>query len=90
MTEAELCIKDCVESIETDQFSDDELKDATLAVDAAGVAYSDLLEELAVTDEGVEMLNGVRKAMQPILESLRLELKVVSETNGSEATDSED
>ena len=74
--EAELCIKDTHESKATEYF-DDDLKTAKIAVENVGVAYSELLEELALTDKGVGLLNEVRKAYAPAVESLRQELKKI-------------
>jgi hypothetical protein len=74
--DARLCIRDCSESKATGQF-DEELVSAKLAVDTVGVAYSELLEELALTDKGVQLLNEVRKVYSPAVESLRQELKCV-------------
>jgi hypothetical protein len=52
-----------------------------VAVDAAAVAYSELLEELALTPEGVEILNGIRKLYAPMVESLRQEFNNIGEAN---------
>ena len=75
-TDARLCMKDCNESAETEYFNE-ELESAKLAVENAGVAYSELLEELALTDEGVQLLNEVRKIYSPLVESLRDELRKI-------------
>mmetsp|Transcript_10987 Transcript_10987/g.24247 ORF Transcript_10987/g.24247 Transcript_10987/m.24247 type:complete len:151 (+) Transcript_10987:285-737(+) len=78
--DAQLCIKDCGESIETEDFGED-IQSANIAVDAAGVAYSELLEELALTDEGVEVLNEVRRLrLYDRMASLRQELKNIGKT----------
>ena len=74
--EAQSCISDCADSLKTEHY-EEELESAKFAVEAAGVAYSELLEELAVIDGGVEVLNEVRKIHSPAVESLRQELKKV-------------
>jgi len=74
-TEAKLCIKDCDESTESD--FNDEFESAKLAVDSAAIAFSELIEELASTDEGVPLLNEIRKLYAPSIESLRAELKAL-------------
>eukprot|EP01082_Thalassiosira_pseudonana_P010788 g10701.t1 g10701 contig4:2374093-2374799(+) len=73
-TEARLCMQDCFESIETEYFAE-ELQSAKMAVETAGMAYSELLEELAITDEGIPLLNEIRKLYAPAVESLRQELR---------------
>jgi hypothetical protein len=78
--EARLCIQDCGESFSIDEFNE-EVHTAKVAVDAAGVAYSELLEELALTPKGVELLNGVRKLYAPMVESLRHEFNNIGEAN---------
>jgi hypothetical protein len=78
--EARLCIQDCGESFSIDEFNE-ELQTAKVAVDAAGVAYSELLEELALTTEGVEVLNEVRKLYGPLVDSLRHEFGKIGEAN---------
>lgn len=75
--EARLCIRDCAETTETKAF-DEELQSAQIAVNAAGVAYSELLEELALTNEGVGVLNEVRKGYASMVDSLRQELKNIT------------
>ncbi|KAL3784891.1 hypothetical protein HJC23_012494 [Cyclotella cryptica] len=72
-TEAKLCIQDCDESAETN--FDEEFESAKMAVDSASIAYSELLEELALTEEGIPMLNEIRKMYAPSVENLREELK---------------
>jgi hypothetical protein len=57
------------------------VRTAKVAVDAAAVAYSELLEELALTPEGVEILNGIRKLYAPMVESLRQEFNNIGEAN---------
>lgn len=79
--EAQLCIQDCGES-EATEYHEDDLQTAKSAVDKAGVAYSELLEELALTDKGVGLLNEVRKAYAPAVESLRQELKKIVPQEG--------
>lgn len=81
--EARLCIGDCAESIERNDF-DEELLSAKIAVNAAGMAYSELLEELALTDEGVGVLNEVRKSHASVVESLRQELQNIAKSNDEE------
>ncbi len=78
--EARLCIKDCVESFSIDEFNE-EVRTAKVATDAASMAYSELLEELALTPEGVEVLNGIRKLYAPMVESLRHEFNNIGEAN---------
>ena len=80
--EARSCIKDCAETT-SDNF-DEELQSAKLAVDVANVTYSELLEELAVTNEGVEVLNDVRKLYAPEVEELRQELKRIQKVDDGE------
>ncbi len=67
-------MQDCFESIETEYFAE-ELQSAKMAVETAGMAYSELLEELALTDEGIPLLNEIRKLYAPAVESLRQELR---------------
>jgi hypothetical protein len=67
-------MQDCFESIETEYFAE-ELQSAKMAVETAGMAYSELLEELAITDEGIPLLNEIRKLYAPAVESLRQELR---------------
>ena len=81
--EAQLCIQECGESIQTPDFNE-ELQNAKIAVDAAGVAFSELLEELALTDEGVEVLNEVRKIYAPEVEGLREKLKNIVKPDDEE------
>ncbi len=76
-SDARLCIQDCREYIATEHYNE-ELHFAKAAVDATGVAYSELLEELAPSPEGVEVLNEVRKLYAPVLESLKQELNKIS------------
>lgn len=45
------------------------------ATDSASIAYSELLEELALTEEGIPLLNEIRKMYAPSVENLREELK---------------
>ncbi len=87
--EARLCIKECGETIATKEF-DEELQSASVAVDAAGMAYSELLEELALTNEGIEVLNEVRKVYSPAVELLREELKKLKHVDEAEGEDGED
>lgn len=47
-------------------------------MDATGVAYSELLEELALSAEGVSVLNDIRKLYAPVMESLKQELNKIS------------
>ena len=82
--EARLCIRDCAEIETTSANFDEELQSAKLAVDVANVTYSELLEELAVTNEGVEVLNDVRKLYAPEVEELRQELKRIQKVNDGE------
>lgn len=79
-SEARLCIQDCGESSSKDDFNE-ELQTAKVAVDAAGMAYSDLLEELALHPEGVEVLNEVRKLYAPLVESVKQEFYKIGEAN---------
>merc|ERR1719148_49440 len=58
-TEAQLCLKDCVEPANAANF-EEELRSAARAVDNAELAHSELLEELASRD-CVRLLNEVRK-----------------------------
>jgi len=81
--EAQLCIQDVRESIETDHF-EEELQCAEMAVGNAGIAYSELLEELALTNEGVQLLNEVRKVVAPAIESLREELRHIGKLKSKE------
>lgn len=76
-SDARLCIQDCREYIATEHYNE-ELHFAKAAVDSTGVAYSELLEELALSPEGVEVLNEVRKLYAPVLESLKQELNKIS------------
>ena len=76
-SDARLCIQDCREYIATEHYNE-ELNFAKAAVDATGVAYSELLEELALSPGGVEVLNEVRKLYAPVLESLKQELNKIS------------
>lgn len=76
-SDARLCMQDCRELIATDHYNE-ELHFAKIAVDATGVAYSELLEELALSAEGVEVLNEVRKLYAPVMESLKQELNNIS------------
>lgn len=78
-SDARLCIQDCREFIATDHYNE-ELHFAKLAVDTTGVAYSELLEELALSPEGVEVLNEVRKLYSPVMESLKQELNKISKS----------
>ena len=55
-----------------------------MAVGNAGTAYSELLEELAITNEGVQLLNEVRKLVAPAIESLREELRHIGTLNNEE------
>lgn len=82
--EAQLCIQDVMESLETDYF-EEELHCAEVAVGNAGIAYSELLEELALTNEGVQLLNEVRKVVAPAIESLREELRSIGKLKSKEA-----
>lgn len=82
--EARSCIKDCAEIETTSDNFDEELQSAKLAVDVANVTYSELLEELAVTNEGVEVLNDVRKLYAPEVEELRQELKRIQKVDDGE------
>ena len=82
--EARSCIQDCAEIETTSDNFDEELQSAKLAVDVANVTYSELLEELAVTNEGVEVLNDVRKLYAPEVEELRQELKRIQKVNDGE------
>jgi hypothetical protein len=78
--EARLCIQDCSESFSLDEFNE-ERQTAKVAVDAAGMALTDLLEELALHCEGVEVLNEVRKVYAPLVESVRHEFNNIGEAN---------
>lgn len=71
--EAQLCIQDCTESINTTHFKE-ELQSATKAVENADLAYSELLEELASQDR-VQLLNEVRRLYASEVESGREELR---------------
>eukprot|EP00573_Skeletonema_grethae_P000829 CAMPEP_0201686096 /NCGR_PEP_ID=MMETSP0578-20130828/664_1 /ASSEMBLY_ACC=CAM_ASM_000663 /TAXON_ID=267565 /ORGANISM="Skeletonema grethea, Strain CCMP 1804" /LENGTH=173 /DNA_ID=CAMNT_0048170097 /DNA_START=265 /DNA_END=786 /DNA_ORIENTATION=+ len=82
--EAQLCIHDARESFETEHF-EEELHCAEMAVGNAGIAYSELLEELALTNEGVQLLNEVRKVVAPAIESLREELRHIEKLKSTEA-----
>ena len=55
-----------------------------MAVGNASIAYSELLEELALTDEGVQLLNEVRKVVAPAIESLREELRHIGKLKSTE------
>ena len=46
-----------------------------LSPDSASIAFSELLEELALTDEGIPLLNEIRKIYAPSVEDLRADLK---------------
>ena len=81
--EAQLCIQDAKESLETEHF-EEELQCAEMAVNNAGMAYSELLEELALTNEGVQLLNEVRKMVAPAIESLREELRHIEKLKSTE------
>ena len=81
--EAQLCIQDVRESLETDHF-DEELQCAEMAVGNAGIAYSELLEELALTNEGVQLLNEVRKVVAPAIEALKEELRHIGKLKSKE------
>lgn len=83
-----MCIKDCGESLENPEYFEEEYQSAKVAVEAAGVAFSELLEELAITDKGVEVLNEVRKVYAPEVESLRQELKSIGK-KGKESEENE-
>ena len=72
------------ESLETEHF-EEELQCAENAVGNAGMAYSELLEELALTNEGVQLLNEVRKVVAPAIESLREELRHIEKLKRTEA-----
>jgi len=78
--EARLCIQDCSESFSLDEFNE-ERQTAKVAVDAAGIALTDLLEELALHREGVEVLNEVRKVYAPLVESVRQEFNNIGDAN---------
>ena len=82
-SDARLCMQDCKEFIATDHYNE-ELHFAKIAVDATGVAYSELLEELALSAEGVEVLNEVRKLYAPMMESLKQELNKISKPKEEE------
>lgn len=75
-----MCIQDCSESFSVDEFND-ERQTAKVAVDAVGMALTDLLEELALHREGVEVLNEVRKVYAPLVESVRQEFNNIGEAN---------
>lgn len=81
---ARLCIQDYIEvenpEIEKEELSSD-LEDAKVAVNLASIAYSELLEELALTDEGVEVLNDVRKLYAPDVDELRESLKDIEKSS---------
>jgi hypothetical protein len=81
--EAKSCINDVIESFDTDYF-EEEFQCAEIAVGNAGIAYSELLEELALTNEGVQLLNEVRKVVAPALEGLREELRVIGKAKSKE------
>lgn len=81
--EAQLCIRDVIESLDTDHF-EEELQCAEMAVGNAAIAYSELLEELALTNEGVQLLNEVRKVVAPAIESLREELRDIGKLKSKE------
>lgn len=74
-TEAKLCIQDCDESNEID--FKEEFESAKKAVDSASIAFSELLEELALTDEGIPLLNEIRKQYAPSVADLRSELNTL-------------
>ena len=57
------------------------MEDAKVAVNLASIAYSELLEELALTDEGVEVLNDVRKLYAPEVDELREALKDIEKSS---------
>ena len=84
---ARLCIQDCIEvenpEIEKEELTSD-LEDAKVAVNLASIAYSELLEELALTDEGVEVLNDVRKLYAPEVDELREALKDIEKSSKEE------
>ena len=84
---ARLCIQDYIEvenpGIEKEELSSD-LEDAKVAVNLASIAYSELLEELALTDEGVEVLNDVRKLYSPDIDELREALKDIEKASKEE------
>ena len=69
--------------LETDHF-EEELQCAEMAVGNAAIAYSELLEELALTNEGVQLLNEVRKVVAPAIESLREELRDIGKLKSKE------
>lgn len=79
-----MCIQDAKESLETEHF-EEELHCAEMAVGNAGIAYSELLEELALTNEGVQLLNEVRKVVAPAIESLREELRHIEKLKSTDA-----
>lgn len=81
--EAKSCINDVIESFDTDYF-EEEFQCAEIAVGNAGIAYSELLEELALTNEGVQLLNEVRKVVAPALEGLREELRMIGKAKSKE------
>ena len=81
--EAKSCINDVNESFDTDYF-EEEFQCAEIAVGNAGIAYSELLEELALTNEGVQLLNEVRKVVAPALEGLREELRMIGKAKSKE------
>ena len=81
--EAQSCIRDVKDSLGTDYF-EEEFQCAEMAVGNAGTAYSELLEELAITNEGVQLLNEVRKLVAPAIESLREELRHIGTLNNEE------
>lgn len=84
-------MRDCKESKATEQF-DDDLQSAKEAIHVTEVAYSDMLEELALTDKGVELMNEVRKVYgsDPI-EYLRQQLKeTIGEPKEGEDVDDEE
>jgi hypothetical protein len=84
---ARLCIQDYIE-VENPEFEQEELtsdlEDAKVAVNLASIAYSELLEELALTDEGVEVLNDVRKLYAPEVDELREALKDIEKSSKEE------
>ena len=81
---ARLCIEDCIEVENPDSEKEEltsDLEDAKVAVNLASIAYSELLEELALTDEGVEVLNDVRKLYAPEVYELREALKDIEKSS---------
>jgi len=78
VSEARLCINDCRESIGTEHY-EEEIANAKSAIETASVSCSDVFEELAATDNGVQILNEIRRTNSPVIEGLRHELNVVIE-----------